>query len=195
MKEKRHKRVAKKRSKSQVAQGIRAKGKDYERKIAKILSGWWGSPLRRTPTSGGNIYSGDIFDPQGEFPFIVECKKRHQLSFSGLLENDSELWKFWKKALEDYIPEDPHHEPTDPPALIFSQDYDADYFMIELTWFRRLEAYCGGFSHSYLEPVFPLGYPACPEESRGVIVGKLKDFLEHFQTEIVRTIPEFRRNR
>lgn len=171
----------KKRSKSQVAQGIRAKGKDYERQVAKTIATWFcpneRGRIHRTPSSGAVYYPGDIVDDKHELPFVIECKKRQQLSFSGLLEKDSELWKFWKQCMDEC--DDPHFIPL----LIFSQNYGSDYFMIPLGWFESLEEYCGVFSELHLKVQ---AYP------NYVIVGKLKGFLEHFDSEMIKTIPELR---
>jgi len=178
--------MPKKRSRTQVAKRSKAKGKGYERRVAKILSEWWGSPFHRTPTSGAHIYSGDIVDPKGEFPFMVECKKRKDLDFSGILEKDSRLWKFWEQTLKSYIPGDPHHKPADPPILVFSQDFGADYFMIATGWFESLEEYCGVYSKPHLKVWAHPDY---------VIAGKLKDFLEHFSPAMIKTIPGLRRKK
>lgn len=178
-------RVPKKRSKTQTARHSKSKGKGYEHKIAKVLSDWWGSPLHRTPTSGAHIYSGDIVDDSGELPFIVECKKRRELTFSGILEKNSRLWKFWEQTLKSYRPGDPHHQPVDPCILVFSQNFGSDYFMIATSWFESLEEYCGIYS----EPL--LKVQAYPDY---VVAGKLKDFLEHFDPEMIKTIPGLRRS-
>jgi len=176
-----------KRTRSQASRYAVAKGKDYERRIARILSGWWGSTLHRTPTSGVNIYSGDIVDDKGRFPFIVECKKDEDWSFGNLLEetqNKRTLRGFWKQSLNDWLETDPHHKENDPRLVVFSKRSVKDYFMIATGWFELLKEYCGSYSGSYLKAW------VCPDH---VVIGKLKDFLDHFSSNMIRTIPEWRR--
>lgn len=179
--------MKKQRSKTELSEFQRKKGKDYELKIARVLSKWWGSPLHRTPTSGMHIYSGDIVDDKGEFPFIVECKKNEQWSFGNLFEKDSLLFSFWEKARNDYLECDPHHSPEDPPLLIFGCSFSPDFFMMYLGTLCRLQEYGGSY---------PSNHILVPQKHLGpLITGKLADFIAHFPSDMVRTIPEFRRKR
>jgi len=76
----------------------RNKGVLFERKIAKMLSGWWGDTFSRTPLSGGwqkkreegKRVRGDIITPDN-FPFLVECKKR-------------ELWTLDNVSKHHFVP-------------------------------------------------------------------------------------------
>lgn len=181
-----------KRTRSQISRYAVAKGKDYERRIAKLLSKWWGSTLHRTPTSGVNIYSGDIVDDKGQFPFIVECKKNEQWSLRNLLEEakgEKTLWGFWRQALGNWLEVDPHHGIGDPPLLIFSRSFGPDYFMIKMQDVLDIGQFCG----SWMAPAILVG-PLWMGAER-VMIGKLKDFLDQFDSEMLRTIPRFRRKK
>jgi hypothetical protein len=74
-------------SKSQGGAKSKRIGSDFERKVVKLLSEWWGSSFRRVPNSGGwdkqvkdgSVQAaGDIWTPpEANFPFCVECKHRN----------------------------------------------------------------------------------------------------------------------
>lgn len=92
----------------------REKGADFERTVAKAISGWWGCEARRTPLSGGwgaAITAGDIiilpparddedfdikFSRYRDWPFSVECKAHKELSIDALFHSPdkSPLSKF-----------------------------------------------------------------------------------------------------
>lgn len=176
-----------KRTRSQIGKFSKVKGTGYERKIAKILGEWWGAPLRKIYSGEEKIYSGDIVDDKGEFPFIVECKKNEQWSFANLFEEHSLLFSFWEKARNDYLECDPHHSPEDPPLLIFGCSFSPDFFMMYLGTLSRLQEYGGAYLSNHI---------LVPQKHLGpLITGKLADFIAHFSSDMVRTIPEFRRKR
>ena len=181
-----------KRTKSQASRYAVAKGKDYERRVAKILSEWWGSTLHRTPTSGVNIYSGDIVDDKGQFPFIVECKKNEQWSLGNLLEKaqgEKTLWGFWRQALGNWLEADPHHHENDPPLLVFSRSHGPDYFIARLQDILDIGQFCGAWMAQALLVAPPwIG-------AERVMVGKMENFLGQFDSEMLRTIPRFRRKK
>lgn len=176
------------RTRSQASKYAIAKGKNYERRIARVLSGWWGSTLHRTPTSGMNIYSGDIVDDKGQFPFIVECKKDEEWSLENLFSQTGRLWKFWNQAENNFIREDPHHQSNDPVLLIFSRRSGQDFFATDFRTFRLLESYCGGFSMPYIT-VRRVG--EAPEDQ--MVIGTLEYFVCQFSGDMIKTIPEWRR--
>lgn len=166
-----------KRTKSQIGRGSKNKGKGYERKIAKLIGAWFcpdemnrpdkPDRIRRTPTSGV-IFSGDVFDKKYKLPFVIECKKRSHLSFSTLLRKDSELWKFWEQTLGEcgkYIP-----------FLIFSENYGPDNFMLDSKVFSEMEDWGGKYSKGFLKV-------KNFDQEQNVVVGLLKDFLDHFSSE------------
>lgn len=178
------------RTRSQASRYAVAKGKDYERRIARILSEWWGSTLHRTPTSGVNIYSGDIVDDKGQFPFIVECKKEEDWSFGNLLEetqNKKTLWGFWKQSLDSWLETDPHHKEDDPRLVVFSKRSVKDYFMVKLQDILDIGQFCGTWTAQAIQ----VGPPWMGAER--VMVGRLKDFFEWSDSEMLKTIPRFRR--
>ena len=91
-------------------------GKDYELRVAKALTSWWGGkPFRRTPNSGGwdkqvgdgqVKAAGDIIAPEeSHFPFCVECKHRKEAinffaeSTGGA--DSSTLVDWWKQCERD----------------------------------------------------------------------------------------------
>ena len=179
-----------KRTRSQASRYAVAKGKDYERRIAKILSEWWGSTLHRTPTSGVNIYSGDIVDDKGQFPFIVECKKNEEWSFGNLMEEThgkNTLWGFWQQSLNSWLETDPHHKDNDPRLVVFSKRSVKDYFMIKVRDILDIGEFCGIWTAPNLQ--------ACPPwmGAERVMVGRLGDLLGWMDMEMLKTIPKFRR--
>lgn len=184
----------KKRTRSQASRYAVAKGKDYERRIARILSEWWGSPLRRIRSGEEDIYSGDIVDEAGQFPFIVECKKREEWNLLDLLRPELPLSSYWSQAYNDYIDNDPHHKPSDPVLLIFSKKRGRNYFMMRRSALRAMEKYCGDFPFQYLiapyaEGQFEQGIIAMSH----AVIGRLTDFLDHFLNDMIKTIPAWRR--
>lgn len=97
----------------------RRKGSTFERDVAKVLAGWFGCPIRRTPLSGGwgeAITAGDVVvmppksdDPNYEtkllrfqkWPFSVECKHTKEISLDTFLRNPetSPLGKYLKQCI------------------------------------------------------------------------------------------------
>jgi len=183
-----------KRTRSQASRYAVAKGKDYERRIAKVLSKWWGSTLHRTPTSGVNIYSGDIVDDKGRFPFIVECKKSEQWNLLDLLGKSLPLSVYWSQAYNNYIDGDPHHKWNDPVLLVFSKRGGRDYIMMCRYTLRVMEAYCGNWTHPYLsDPYTATRLEEGMIQIRHSVIGRLDDFIKHFSSDMVKTVPEWRR--
>lgn len=182
--------MEKKRTKAQVGRGSKAKGKQFERKIAKLIGAWFcpdemnqpGKPDRvhRTPTSGGSFYPGDIVDDKHELPFMVECKKSQSWKFGDLFRERSELLGYWYQCAMEC----PRRLKA---LLIFSGNFKPDYFVMLFGTLRFLEEYSGDYPQSYLivhNDYIPFG--------QSLVVGLLKDFLEHFDAEMVKTIPGFR---
>jgi hypothetical protein len=107
------------------------KGSEYELKIAKVLSDWWGEPFRRTPMSGGlhwredNRVSGDIVTPPDSvFPYNIECKKREEWSFDQLIKGTGEIESYWEQCDRDA------RGIRRKPLLIFSKNFNPDYIML-----------------------------------------------------------------
>ena len=109
----------------------KGKGKEYERRIGKILGEWWqGKPFRPCPCSGGwdklagddeHLASGDLFIPKdSDFPFSVECKKQQQWSLSDLInpnKKDKPIMNWWEQASADAV------SVAKQPLLVFSRNH------------------------------------------------------------------------
>jgi hypothetical protein len=92
------------------------KGSSFERKIAKSLEDFWGSPFTRVPQSGGHRalktdfeICGDVATPDPTFRFNIECK--NQECYPGLhvlLEPDNKgtdvIRSWWDQAVGDCPP-------------------------------------------------------------------------------------------
>ena len=89
----------------------KAKGNNFERKIAKMLSEWSGYTFMRTPSSGAihNFHDkrviSDIVAPLaiGKFPFSIECKNVEcSWEWSTLLEGTSTTLSIhWSQCKND----------------------------------------------------------------------------------------------
>lgn len=117
----------------------KAKGSDYERKIAKVLGDWYGEEFHRTPASGGlhwkedNRVAGDIVTPPGStYPFVTELKKRESWEFFHLLKGTGEMEKFWQQVSNDAA------RTGLKPLLVFSKNFSPDYTMMLLSDFTAI---------------------------------------------------------
>ena len=140
--------------------------------------------IHRTPTSGATYYPGDIVDDKHELPFMIECKKSQSWKFGDLFRERSELLNYWHQCAMEC--------PRKCKALlVFSANFKPDYFaMSSVTFHQSLGEYCGNYPYPYLvvrNRYIPSG--------ESLIVGLLKDFLEHFDGEMIRSIPEFRKDK
>lgn len=111
----------------------KAKGSEYELKMAKVLGAWWGEKFNRTPASGGlhwkadNRVAGDIVTPPNSvYPFVTELKKREAWDFSHLLKGTGEMESYWDQVIEDSI------RVNLKPLLIFAKNFSPNYLMITL---------------------------------------------------------------
>lgn len=149
----------------------RAKGKTYERLVAKELGGWWGEPFRSTPGSGAlhweqdSRVAGDIVAPvDSKFPFTVECKKREGWYFDGLINETGEIPSWWQQALEDAARVDRE------PLLVFSKNRAPSYVMMHWETFERLG--CTANIH------FKTWLHTSPDKRYIVGIGRLDSMLE-----------------
>jgi hypothetical protein len=121
----------------------KAKGNEFELKVAKILSEWSGQQFHRTPASGALHWSNDkrvisdIVPPETlkDWPFSIECKKVEGANweFSALIEGTSQTLKeHWKQACEDADREDMI------PLLVFSKNFHDIYVMMKWCTFVKL---------------------------------------------------------
>jgi len=94
--------------------GSKARGSDYERRVAKALGEWWwGKPFRRTPNSGGwdkqstdgeVMAAGDLIaPPEANFPFCVECKHRKDPLnlYMQKTESSDGIFDWWDQCVRD----------------------------------------------------------------------------------------------
>ena len=85
------------------------KGDRAERQAAEIFSEWWGSPLVRTPQSGGFATkkfrdgfnaSADIVSSDSNFPLSIEVKWREGWFLEHLLTNPkTPIWSWWDQTI------------------------------------------------------------------------------------------------
>lgn len=104
------------------------KGNDYERKIAKLFTEWWGEPFYRTPNSGGlgwqgKKIAGDLITPDN-FPFVVECKKEENWNFEQIIEGRGIFYKWWEQVIRDA------KKVEKLPLLVFSKNHSNDYIAL-----------------------------------------------------------------
>ena len=111
--------------------GSKSKGSNFELKIAKQLTTWWGATFHRVPGSGSlhwgsdNRVAGDIVPPQGlDFPFVVECKKHEGWTLDNVLLNTGEPKTWWAQVVTD------SRRVKQVPMLIFSRNRAKEYVMV-----------------------------------------------------------------
>ena len=111
----------------------RNKGSGYERKIAKVLTEWWGEKFFRTPLSGGHQdmsqemnVAGDIITKDVNFPFHLELKKHEGWCLEQVLisPKQGKIGDWFRQAKSDC-------KPGKIPFLIFSKNYFPDFFLFE----------------------------------------------------------------
>lgn len=103
------------------------KGKNFERKVAKILTEKLCMEFNRTPQSGGlrwasdnNVY-GDIVTPDN-FPFIIECKNRENWSFDQFMKGECKEFDSWvEQVIEDCNRHNKNNEEK-LPLIIFTKN-------------------------------------------------------------------------
>lgn len=103
------------------------KGKNFERKVAKILTEKLGMEFNRTPQSGGmrwasdnNVY-GDIVTPD-DFPFIIECKNRENWNFDQLMKGECKEFDSWVKQVEEDCSRYNKNNKEKLPLIIFTKN-------------------------------------------------------------------------
>lgn len=109
----------------------RNKGAGYERKVAKLMTDWWGGQFSRVPASGGLNWgsdqrvAGDIVPPpESEFPFVIECKKQEGWTFDHIALDISAPREWWSQVVMD------SRRVSRVPLLIFSRNHAKDFIMI-----------------------------------------------------------------
>ena len=151
----------------------KAKGNNFERVTAKLLSDWSGHKFMRTPMSGA-IHNfkdrrlvSDIVPPQTllDWPFSIECKKvETSWEFSSLIEGTALFWRHWEQCWEDSQRENMI------PMLVFNKNYREIYVAITVDTFQKLEL--------DIENTIQLNY-----NSWKLVLIKFKDFLDNITCE------------
>ena len=88
----------------------RTKGSNYELKLAKALSAWWGYSFHRTPNSGAwssthegtDSQAGDITTPpEAMFPFVVEAKNHEGWTMESYFLTHADPISWWSQVVAD----------------------------------------------------------------------------------------------
>lgn len=133
----------------------RAKGKGFERVVAKLLTAWWGAEFHSTPASGGLRWGndarvvGDIVAPSegGEdYPFSNECKKVEGWSLEQLIKGTGQITDWWEQCTRDA------KVVSKVPLLTFSKNRSPIYYMMPYEAFQRL----GMLERNYFITTFEL---------------------------------------
>lgn len=156
------------------------KGSEYERKIAKILSKYWGEDFHRTPMSGGlhwkddNRVAGDIVTPPTSiYPWTTECKKRQEWGFDQLLKGTGEVEQWWKQALGDSV------RVGLKPLVIFAKNFSPNYMMFEYEDAKVFAKELGMEELPFIH--FVLHKP----NTASRVICILEDFIKHVPKEVV----------
>jgi len=124
----------------------RAKGNGYELKLAKLLSAWDPSfNYRRTPLSGGwdkQHAPGDVMVPDW-FPWIFEAKNREGWHLEQLLKSPDKnpVMSWWQEESEK-------QGDKDNILLVFTKNFDSNYFMLPTEEWSKLTTNFGNYSGS-----------------------------------------------
>ena len=146
----------------------KAKGNNFERKIARLLSDWSGHKFMRTPMSGA-IHNfkdkrlvSDIVAPMsiGEWPFSIEAKcVECSWELNTFIEGTSvTLQQHWKQCYEDSQREGLL------PMLVFKKNHREIYMMITESLFKELD-------------IEPASYMTVNTQSDTLVILKFKEFL------------------
>lgn len=120
------------------------KGDNFERKVAKIFTEWFGSEVRRTPLSGATGIKIDLLGDR-RFPFLVECKKDESWRVESVLSDRGA----WSGYLEDLDKQkySLYYSPDKIQLLVIARNYSSIYAIIEDKELEKLKAKCcNGFS-------------------------------------------------
>lgn len=145
------------------------KGSTYERRVAKLMTDWWGGEFSRVPASGGLRWgadqrvAGDIVPPlRSNFPFVIECKKHEGWGLHNLLLNTGPIRTWWEQVILDCTRMAEHGMA---PCLVFSKNRDKDYILIP-----------------YVEDVFNLLASKHPVSRQIVEYNNIRDETQYFDT-------------
>lgn len=116
-----------------VGKGSKAKGSNFERKIAKALSEYWGAEFHRTPGSGSlhwqseNNVAGDIVaGPSAGLPFVIECKNQEagNWTIESAFLGKHNIKEWWSQVVTD------SRRVERIPLLIFTRNRAEEFVMI-----------------------------------------------------------------
>jgi len=88
---------------SKVGRKSKRKGSSFERRIAKVISPWFGEEIIRTPASGGmrSITRSDLTTRNPDyFPFVIECKYREDINFESIIKYPKVIIDSWIELKE-----------------------------------------------------------------------------------------------
>ena len=111
--------------------GGKAKGHDYEQRVARLLSEHFGVVFRRTPLSGGwdtmseskgSWAPGDIVCVDLAFPWCVETKKQEGWTLEQILRGSCETFPLWWKQCITQADSMGKY-----PLLVFSRNFQGDF--------------------------------------------------------------------
>lgn len=133
----------------------RAKGANFERKVAKLLTDRLGIEFKRTPQSGAfstnNNYSdlaGDLYCTE-EFPYVIECKKYKMYNLEDLMTGSTSGMLKWFSQLEK--------EKGDKKGLlIFQRDYGKIFAALEGRYFRPGVIIWGNYTIGLLDTILDI---------------------------------------
>jgi len=126
---------------SKVGRKSKRKGSSFERKMAKIISLWYGEEVIRTPASGGmrSITRSDLTARNPDhFPFIIECKHREDINFESIIKSPKAIIDYWIESKEKANTE--YWKPSElkgnlkfpkVPILILTKNYCPNYIILQ----------------------------------------------------------------
>lgn len=157
----------------------KAKGSEYERKIARLLSEYWGEEFHRTPMSGGlhwkddNRVAGDIVTPPTSiYPWTTECKKRQEWGFEQVLKGTGEVESWWKQSERD------GERVGLRPLVIFAKNFSPNYMMFAYEDAKKFATELG------IEEL-PFNHFVVHKEGTARIICVLEDFIKHVPKQVV----------
>ena len=105
----------------------RTKGKTFERRIAKLLTPWYGQEVKRVPTSGAwdkVRFAGDLYSDE-KFPLCAELKNRETWCERDFWTGSKEIDSWWEQCYGDAMA----CTRVVYPVVIFSRNYSPIYIL------------------------------------------------------------------
>ena len=125
---------------SKVGRKSKRKGSSFERKIAKVISSWYGEEIIRTPASGGmrSITRSDLTTRNPDyFPFVIECKYREDINFESIIKYPKVIIDYWIELKEKVNTE--YWKPSELkilkfpkiPIMVLTKNYCPNYIILQ----------------------------------------------------------------